>query len=113
MNDPAGPIASLIAKSDKARQKLAPGTWQYRMLGDNLDALNIAAALLSGAADVSDRFSADDLRRALRAFASMTDRSERAQAGAAPGTAQHTLLKNRLAALRAAHAMIVNLLERA
>jgi len=29
------PIASLISKSEKAQQKLAAGTWQYKMLQDN------------------------------------------------------------------------------
>jgi len=38
------PIASLISKSKKAQQKLAPGTWQHTMLRDNLKALQIASA---------------------------------------------------------------------
>ncbi|SDE44841.1 hypothetical protein SAMN05428966_108321 [Massilia sp. PDC64] len=113
MNEYAAPIASLIAKSDKARQKLAPGTWQYRMLDDNLNALRIAAALMSGASAAPGRYAPDDLRVAVRAFASMIARSETAEARATPGTAQHALLRNRLAALRAAQTMIVNLLERA
>jgi hypothetical protein len=112
MNDHARPIASLIAKSDKARQKLAPGTWQHTMLGENLAALRIAAALLS-TETAADRFAPDALRQAQRAFAAMIARSEQAEARATPGTAQHALLRNRLAALRVAQAMIVNLLERA
>ena len=43
------PIASLISKSEKARQKLAQGTWQYAMLKDNLKALYIASPLLTKA----------------------------------------------------------------
>jgi hypothetical protein len=39
-------IASLTSKSAKAQQKLAPGTWQHKMLGDNLKALHIASALI-------------------------------------------------------------------
>ena len=38
------PIASLISKSEKAQQKLAPGMWQHTMLRDNLKALHIARA---------------------------------------------------------------------
>ena len=41
------PIASLISKSKKARQKLAEGSWQHRMLADNLRALHVALPLLS------------------------------------------------------------------
>jgi hypothetical protein len=43
------PIASLISKSEKARQKLAPDGWQHRMLSDNLKALYIALSLLKKA----------------------------------------------------------------
>jgi hypothetical protein len=43
------PLASLISKSEKSRQKLAPGTWQYAMLNDNLKALDLASQLLNKA----------------------------------------------------------------
>jgi hypothetical protein len=43
------PIASLISKSEKAQQKLVPGTWQHTMLGNNLKALYIASPLLTKA----------------------------------------------------------------
>lgn len=121
MSDVTRPIASLIAKSEKARQKLAPGTWQYAMLGDNLDALRIAIALMAGDKDAPDRlaqdrlaparFSPDDLRKAIRAIAAMIARSEQAQAKAAPGSAQHALLRNRITALHAAQSAIDAVLD--
>ena len=40
------PINSLISKSEKAQAKLAQGTWQHTMLGNNLKALHIALPLL-------------------------------------------------------------------
>ncbi len=43
------PLASLMSKSEKARQKLAPGSWHHTMLGKNLKALRIAAPLLAKA----------------------------------------------------------------
>jgi len=43
------PITSLMSKSEKARGKLAPGTWQHAMLSDNLEALQIALSLLTKA----------------------------------------------------------------
>lgn len=43
------PIASLIGKSEKAKQKLAPRSWQRTMLEDNLKALYIASSLLANA----------------------------------------------------------------
>lgn len=42
-------IASMIDRSEKAQQKLAQGTWQYKMLKDNLKALYIASPLLTKA----------------------------------------------------------------
>jgi len=43
------PIASLISKSEKAREKLKQGAWQHTMLSDNLKALYIAYPLLTKA----------------------------------------------------------------
>ena len=46
------PIASLISKSEKAREKLKQGTWQHTMLSCNLKALHIALPLLTKALSV-------------------------------------------------------------
>jgi hypothetical protein len=100
------PIASLISKSEKAQQKLAPGTWQHTMLRDNLKALHIASALMNKASDDMDSFTRDDLQEALRAFASMISKTDKFQAKFRPGTSQHTLQRNRLKALRLAEARI-------
>ncbi len=106
------PIASLISKSQKAQQKLAPGTWQHTMLRDNLKALHIALALMNPAADDQNNFTQDDLQQALRALASMISRTEKSQAKFAPGTSQHSLQRNRLKALRIAETLISVKLER-
>lgn len=98
------PIASLISKSEKAQRKLTPGTWQYSMLRDNLRALHIAADLFEGRA--LDDVIRSDLQEALEACASMIGRTEKSYARFAPGTSQHTLLRNRLKALRIAEALI-------
>jgi len=100
------PIASLISKSRKAQQKLAPGTWQHTMLRDNLRALHIASALMNKDTGDMGSFTRDDLQEALRAFASMISRTEKAQAKFSLGTSQHTLQRNRLKALRIAEAVI-------
>ncbi|HEX2993693.1 MAG TPA: hypothetical protein VHP14_02650 [Anaerolineales bacterium] len=100
------PIASLISKSEKAQQKLTPGTWQHTMLRDNLKALQIASALMNKETINTDSFTRNDLQEALRAFASMISKTEKAQAKFSPGTSQHTLQRNRLKALRIAEALI-------
>lgn len=43
------PITSLISKSEKARTKLVQGTWQHRMLSNNLKALYMVLPLLNKA----------------------------------------------------------------
>ena len=43
------PLASLMSKSEKAQKKLAQGTWQHTMLGNNLKALYVASPLLTKA----------------------------------------------------------------
>ena len=100
------PIASLISKSEKAQQKLAPGTWQHTMLRDNLKALHIASALMNEETDDKNSITRDDLQEALRAFASMIGKTDKARTKFTPGTSQHTLQRNRLKALRIAEALI-------
>lgn len=99
------PIASLISKSEKAQQKLAPGTWQHAMLQDNLKALHVASALLNKEARGSDSFPHEDLEEALRSLIVMTNKTEKTRATFSAGTPQHTLQRNRLNALRIAEAL--------
>ncbi len=100
------PIASLISKSEKAQQKLAPGTWQHTMLRDNIKALRMASALMNEQTNDVENFKRDDLQEALRALASMISKTEKAQEKFSPGTSQHTLQRNRLRALRKAEVLI-------
>jgi len=100
------PLASLIGKSEKAQQKLAPTTWQHRMLCEHLQALRLAQALLAGPAGDRRNFAPDELHAALRTMAKLIDKVEKTLAKFAPGTAHHMLQHNRLQALRAARAAI-------
>ena len=100
------PMVSLISKSEKAQKKLAPGSWQHTMLRDNLRALRLALGLMTGDAVGTARVAPDDIREALRALASMISKTKKAQATFKDGTSQHTLLRNRLKALRAAEGLV-------
>jgi hypothetical protein len=104
------PIASLIGKSEKAREKLPSGTWQRAMLDDNLKALALSSRLIGGDAG-AENIAREDLLEALGALNSMIERSEKAQTKLSPGTSQHTLLKNRIKALRVASERIEGALE--
>ena len=107
------PLASLITKSEKAQQKLAPGTWQHSLVQDNLRALRIALALLVNETKGADAFTQGALKEALQALASMMDKSRKAQAKFLPGTSQYTLLENRLKALSIAEAIVTLAFNRA
>lgn len=97
------PILSLIHKSEKALQKLAADTWQAAMLRENLDALRLACALMSGEEPDSAH---ESYQNALRSLGSMIQKTRAAQPKFPPGSAQHTLLQNRLQALLIAEEMI-------
>lgn len=99
------PLASLTSKSEKALQKLRPGTWQYSMLRDNLKALHLTSALMYNKAGGSN-FTRADLRAAFRAIATMMSKTGKTKAKFSPGTSQHTLQRNRFEALRLAKARI-------
>jgi hypothetical protein len=76
------------------------------MLRDNLKALQIASALMNKETTDTDNLTQDNLQEALRAFASMISKTEKAQAKFLPRTPQHTLQRNRLKALCIAEALI-------
>lgn len=99
------PIASLLAKSEKAQQKLAPETWQHSMLKANIFALRVADSLMSP--DTVDRdYSTADLSTALDALSSLIQRTEDSKAKFAEGTSQHSLQRNRLDALHIARDLV-------
>lgn len=106
------PIASMISKSEKAQQKLAPGTWQHTRLRDNLKALYIASTLMNRETDDTHNFTRGDIEESLRALASMISITGKAQAKFSPGTSQYTLLHNRLNALHIAEALLKVALDR-
>jgi len=104
--DALKPIFSLISKCEKAIQKVAPGTWQHSMLETNLKALHIAHALMKEGPRITARFTQNELDDARLSMASMIAKTVEAQAKFASGTSQHTLLRNRLSALKVALALI-------
>ena len=101
------PVASLLSKSEKAQQKVAPGTWQHTMLEGNIRALQIALPLIGESDDDSGEPTPDDLDSALRGLDSMIERVANTEAKFTPGTSQHSLQRNRLKALRIARSAVM------
>lgn len=102
------PIASLISKSEKAQGKVAAGTWQHTMLEKNLRALRLASSLMTGQAGAPR----EDLAEAAGTLKEIIARVESTEKKFPPGTAQHTLQRNRLKALRVAEALVKGALSR-
>lgn len=100
------PIESLISKSEKAKAKLAPGTWQHVMLGDHIEALHVARTHLGGGSARAPRLTRAQVAKVLDTLGSMIEKSERVKVKFAEGTSQRTLQENRIQALRLAAAAI-------
>lgn len=106
------PIASLIRKSEKAQQKLVQGTWQYRMLADNLEALSVATALMDREGNTTGCFSQQALEKSLHTIASMIACTQNTKTKFLQGTSQHSLQKNRLQALQIAQSLMQQEVDR-
>ena len=100
------PIASLISKSEKAQGKVAPGAWQHAMLEKNLRALRLASQLMEGKAEVPR----EGLEEAASTLSAIIAKVEDTEKKFPPGTAQHTLQRNRLKALRVAESLLKGVL---
>jgi hypothetical protein len=96
-------IASLRNKSAKAADKLKDGTWQNKLMRSVAAACDVALRLIDGsrepvspeALDEAHTALDDALRRAVAAIVKF-----------AVGSSQHTLQKNRIAALKIALTLI-------
>ncbi|MEA5074795.1 MAG: hypothetical protein VB139_00420 [Coriobacteriia bacterium] len=102
VSEARAPIASLLSKSEKAQQKLAPGSWQHTMLEGNIRALRIASPLIGEEVPAAADPAREELDSAVHALDSMIERVANTQTKFAPGTSQHSLQRNRLKALRIA-----------
>jgi hypothetical protein len=105
------PITSLLSKSEKACQKLAPGSWQHTMLTNNIRALHIASLLMSNDGERKETVASNQLADAARALSDMASRTEKSRSKFLPGTSQHTLQCNRLNALRVAEDLVKQEME--
>ncbi|MFZ7103757.1 MAG: hypothetical protein ACOWWO_14030 [Peptococcaceae bacterium] len=95
-------ITSMISKTKNAKEKFVQGTSQHTLQKNRLEALNVAASLISkelAESDVMDYYTKEDLEKALAPIASLISKSEKVQKKLAQGTWQHTMLSNNLKAL--------------
>ncbi|MDR0445454.1 MAG: hypothetical protein LBH17_00200 [Oscillospiraceae bacterium] len=96
-------ISSLRSKSDKASGKLKAESWQYKSMRSNVEACDLAMRLMDGDADTIPHDKLDEARKTLT---DALNRSGGVIGKFTEGTPQHTLQKNRIAALKIALALI-------
>jgi len=104
------PLVSLLHKSESALPKVPADSWQARMLHDNIQALRLSLRLLDAPPAHADR---GELQAGLDALDAMIAKTGESERKFRPGTAQHTLQRNRLAALRVARQAVRGAMGRA
>ncbi|MEG6520712.1 hypothetical protein [Desulfotomaculum sp. 1211_IL3151] len=107
-------IASMIERGEKAQEKFAPGTSQYTLQKNRIKALYIASSLIKkelAKHDATDKYTKEDLEKALAPIASLISKSEKAQKKLAQGTWQHTMLEDNLKALYLASPLLTRALS--
>ena len=95
-------IASMVKRTEDAKEKFAEGTSQHTLLTNRLKALIIASSLILKECAESndiDHYTKEDFKKALAPIASLISKSEKAQGKVVQGTWQHTMLSNNLKAL--------------
>jgi hypothetical protein len=97
-------LSSLRSKSEKAAGKLKDGSWQERLTTGIVNASDVALRLIDGG--TVSPYDQDALAESHAALKDALRRAEEVIVRFAAGTSQHTLQKNRVAALRIALALI-------
>lgn len=103
-------IASMIARSEKAQEKFVQGTPQHTLQKNRIKALYIALSLIKKE-DITDKYTKEDLEKALAPIASLISKSEKAQQKLVQGTWQYTMLKDNLKALYIASPLLTKALS--
>lgn len=104
MTDTLNSLASMLNRSRNALTKFSPGTSQYTLLVNRINALNIAFLLAEDEmkGNLHRKHSKEDLDKALPPMISLISKSEKALQKLKRGTWQHTMTEGNLKALRTA-----------
>jgi hypothetical protein len=97
-------ILSLRNKSEKASGKLKEGSWQKKQMDSYVKAADTALQLING--DTAMTFECEALNEANKSLGDALRRAEEVIGKFAAGSSQHTLQKNRIAALKIALRLI-------
>ena len=103
---PLAPVESLIRKLEKVLGKLRVGSGAEKRVQEQLNALQYAQEWMTGAGSVGRQITNSERQEMMRVILAMIRVTQKMKNKFAVGTAQHTLLRNRLVGLRAAHAAL-------
>jgi len=98
-------VSSTISNCEKMQPKFAEGTSQHSLLKNRIKALYISKVLIS-ADDVMDKYTKEELVKALPPITSIISKCEKAQLKFEEGTTQHTRLKKIIEAMYISKALI-------
>lgn len=100
-------VSSTISNCEKMQSKFAEGTSQHSLLKNRIKALNISKALIADE-DITDKYTKEELKKALPPVASIISKCEKAQLKFEEGNAHHTRLKNIIKAMYISKALITD-----
>lgn len=112
LDDTSSVLAVMIKRVEDTKTKFEPGTAQYTLQRNRLDALRLSLALVIRAQNNDEsplEFSFDDLKKAVAPIQSLISKSEKARTKLAPNSWQYTMLSENLEAL----AVVSPLLQKA
>lgn len=104
-------VTSTISNCEKMQPKFAEGTSQHTLLKNRIKALYISKSLITGQ-DVMDKYTKEELIKALPPVSSIISKCEKAQLKFAEGTAHHTRLENIIKTMYISKSLITDELNR-
>jgi DNA-binding XRE family transcriptional regulator len=100
-------VSSTISNCEKMQPKFAEGTSQHTLLKNRIKALYISKSLITNE-DVIDKYTKEELMKALPPVSSIIHKCEKAQLKFVNGTSQHTRLRKIIKAMYISKSLITD-----
>lgn len=107
LSEALGVVSSTIINCEKMQPKYAEGTSQHTLLKNRIKALCISKSLITDE-DVMDKYTKEELIKALPPVSSIISKCEKAQLKFAEGNAHHTRLDNIIKAMYISKSLITD-----
>lgn len=100
-------VSSTIKNCEKMQPKFEEGTSQHSLLKNRIKALYISRSLINGE-DIMDKYTKEELMKALPPVTSIISKCEKAQLKFAEGTANHNRFKKIINAMYISKSLITD-----